>query len=85
MSSMPEPEEPRIEVVEEVEAVPVPVPVEKRLSFLADHLGMSREAVAGKLLATVFREGVTWDDIEYLRTLTEGAADEADPAPNRTP
>jgi hypothetical protein len=82
---MAEPQLPRIEVVEEVESVPVPVRVEQRLSFLSEHLGMSRNEVAGKLLEMVFREGVDWEDIEYLRTLTDGIVDEADAAVNRTP
>jgi hypothetical protein len=76
MSSTPEPDHPRIEVVEEVEAVPVPVRVEKRIAFLAEHLGLSRQEVAGKLLSMVFREGLDWEDIEYLRELTAGVTSE---------
>lgn len=71
---MSETSSPSIEVVETVDSVPVPVKIEKRLSFLASHLGTTREDIAGKLLTMVFREDLDWQDLEHLRDLTEGVA-----------
>lgn len=71
---MAEPSNPSIEVVEEIDEVPVPVRAGERIAFLADHLGMTRREVAGKLLTMVFRQGLEWQDLEYLRQLTEGVS-----------
>lgn len=76
---------PTIEVVEEIDEVPVPVKVEERIAYLAEHLGLSRQEVAGKLLTMLFREGLEWQDLEYLRRLTDGVAPPPEGDSNRTP
>lgn len=77
---MSEPERPRVEVVEEVDSVPVPVSVERRLSYLARHLGMGRAEVTGRLLEMLFREELEWEDVSYVRRL----ADEAEAVPGES-
>lgn len=76
--------QPPIEVVEEIDEVPVPVQVEERIAYLAEHLGLAREDVAGKLLTMIFREGLEWQDLRYLRQLTDDVTPESDGGRHRT-
>lgn len=81
---MAEASQPPIEVVEEIDEVPVPVQVEERIAYLAEHLGLAREDVAGKLLTMIFREGLEWQDLRYLRQLTDDVAPRPDGERHRT-
>lgn len=76
-----ETQDPPIRLVVQLDDVELDVRVDQRLRYLAEHLGMDRPDVAAKLLEMVFREGLDWEDITYVRALTEDAVPDEDTDP----
>ncbi len=71
-------QDPPIRLVVELDDVEVDVRVDQRLRYLAEHMGMDRARVAERILEMVFRDDLGWEDIEYVRTLTDPAVAPSD-------